>query len=276
MTSARNSRPDSPSAAGVKSAERALDLMEYLATRRTGATFPQISQDLSLPKSSLHGLLTTLVNRGWLYLDEESRRYRIGMRVWETAQSFGYLDNLAHHADRHLTAARDELDETVQLAVLDGIDNVYIAKVEADHPLRLVSRVGMRLPAYATGLGKVLLAGLEPADLHARLRGVTMRRFTEHTITSLELLEERIGEIRERGFGEDDGEYTPGVFCVAVPVRDASGRIVAAMSCSVPRARLTGGREHRDRLVNTLSRHAEGLSRELGWTGADRYAGIPS
>ncbi|WP_238007108.1 IclR family transcriptional regulator [Dactylosporangium sp. AC04546] len=265
MTATRSTSPNAQSAAGVKSAERALDLMEYLAAHRSGATFPQISQDLGFPKSSLHALLGTLVGRGWIYLDEERRLYRIGVRVWETAQSFAYLDSLAHRAEPHLRAARDQLNETVQLAVLDGIDNVYIAKVEADHPLRLVSRVGMRLPAYATGLGKVLLAFLDPADLKARLEGVAMRRFTQHTIATSQQLFERVKEIRERGFGEDDGEYTPGVFCVAVPVRDATGRVVAAMSCSIPRVRLGDGPAHRDHLVQTLTRHCDAMSRDLGW-----------
>ncbi|MFG2045579.1 IclR family transcriptional regulator, partial [Dactylosporangium sp. NPDC048998] len=205
--------------------------------------------------------------RGWIYLDEQRRRYRIGIRVWETAQSFAYLDNLAGRAEPHLRAARNELNETVQLAVLDGIDNIYIAKVEADHPLRLVSRVGMRLPAYATGLGKVLLAHLDQTDVEARLNGVTMRKFTQHTITTPQQLFDRIKEIRERGFGEDDGEYTPGVFCVAVPVRDATGRVVAAMSCSIPRVRLGEGPAHRDHLVNTLTRHCQAMSRDLGWQG---------
>ena len=267
MKSGQSTSQSSSSATGVKSAERALDLMEYLATRRSGATFPDIVADLGVPKSSLHGLLGTLVNRGWIYLDEESRRYRIGMRVWETAQSFVYLDSLVHRAEPHLRSARDELNETVQLAVLDGIDNVYVAKVEADHPLRLVSRVGMRLPAYATGLGKVLLAYVDPRDLAARFKGVTMQAFTPHTISTFEQLYERIQAIRECGFGEDDGEYTVGVFCVAVPVRDGSGRVVAAMSCSLPRVRLDGGLTHRDHLVSALTRHAAALSRDLGWLG---------
>ncbi|MER7282405.1 IclR family transcriptional regulator [Dactylosporangium sp. NPDC000244] len=267
MTATRDTSPNVQSTTGVKSAERALDLMEYLAAHRSGATFPQISQDLGFPKSSLHALLGTLVGRGWVYLDEERRRYRIGVRVWETAQSFDYLDSLARRAEPYLRAARDELNETVQLAVLDGIDNVYIAKVEADHPLRLVSRVGMRLPAYATGLGKVLLAHLDPADLRARLEGVSMRRFTQHTVATWQQLLERVQDIRERGFGEDDGEYTPGVFCVAVPVRDGTGRVVAAMSCSIPRVRLGEGPAHRDHLVNTLTRHCEAMSRDLGWRG---------
>ena len=162
-----------------------------------------------------------------------------------------------------LFRSRDELNETVQLAVLDGIDNVYVAKVEADHPLRLVSHVGSRLPAYATGLGKVLLAGLEPGEVRKRMTGTAFTRFTERTITSLDVLEQRLAEIRAKGYGEDEGEYTPGVYCVAVPVTAQDGGPIAAMSCSIPSARMIGEEEQRDRLVQSLSRHAAALSRQL-------------
>ena len=146
------------------------------------------------------------------------------MRVWQVAQNFAYVDSLAQLARKHLTAARDELNETVQLAVLNGINNVYVAKVEADHPLRLVSQVGSRLPAYATGLGKVLLSGLEPTELRRRMTGTTVKHFTERTITSPDVLEQRLAEIRAKGYGEDEGEYTPGVYCVAVPVGASAAR----------------------------------------------------
>ncbi|HUZ55296.1 MAG TPA: IclR family transcriptional regulator [Streptosporangiaceae bacterium] len=259
---APDAQAESP-AAGVKSARRVLDVLEFIASRPGGASFPVLAEQLKLPKSSLHSLLLTLTAGGWIYLDEPSRQYRLGLRLWQVAQNFVYVDSLAQMARNHLTAARDELNETVQLAVLDGIDNVYIAKVEADHPLRLVSRVGSRLPAYATGLGKVLLSGLEPAELRRRMAGTTITRFTERTITSLPVLEQRLAEIRANGYGEDEGEYTPGVYCVAVPVRGRDGALIAAMSCSIPSARMVGDGEHRDRLVQSLSKHATALSRDL-------------
>lgn len=260
--------PQNELSGGVKSAGRVLDVVEFLASQPGGASFPVLGEQLSLPKSSLHSLLATLTARGWIYLDESSRRYRLGLRVWQVAQNFVYLDSFAHLARKHLTAARDELNETVQLAVLDGIDNVYIAKVEADHPLQLVSHVGSRLPAYATGLGKVLLADLEPAELRKRMNGVTIERFTERTITDLDALEKLLAEIRVQGYGEDEGEYTLGVYCAAVPVPGPDGRVTAAMSCSIPSARIADQVECRDRLVGSLRKHAAALSRDLAGSGS--------
>ena len=255
--------PEKGPGLGVKSARRVLDVVEFIASRPSGASFPLLAKQLKLPKSSLHQLLLTLTDRGWVHLDETSRQYRLGLRVWQVAQNFDYLDSLARIAHIHLTAARDEVNETVQLAVLDGIDNVYIAKVEADHPLRLVSHVGSRLPAYATGLGKVLLAGLEPGELRRRMAEAAFTQFTERTIASLPVLEQRLAEIRVNGYGEDEGEYTPGVYCVAVPVRGQNGTIIAAMSCSIPSARIDSKAEQRDRLVLSLQQHASALSRDL-------------
>jgi DNA-binding IclR family transcriptional regulator len=248
---------------GVKSARRVLELLEYLAESPSGATFPQLIDAFGLPKSSLHGLLGTLVSQGWLYVDEASREYRIGLRAWQVAQSFSRLDLLAQVAHRHLEAVRDELNETVQLAVLEGTDNIYVAKVESDHPLRLVSHVGARLPAYATGLGKVLLAYLDPAELRRRMATVKIEPFTAHTVRTLKALERGLAEIRSRGYGEDEGEYTVGVYCLAVPVVGANGETIAAMSCSVPSARFRGTSRERDALLQALLQNAKALSDEL-------------
>jgi IclR family KDG regulon transcriptional repressor len=262
-TRAEHDPPGDSSPSRVKSAHRVLDVLEFIASKPGGVSFTVLSEQLALPKSSLHYLLLTLSTRGWIYLDEPSRQYQLGLRVWQVAQNFAWLETLAQLAHQHLTAARDELNETVQLAVLDGLENVYVAKVEADHPLQLVSRVGSRLPAYATGLGKVLLAGLEPAELSRRTSGTTFTQFTDRTTTSVPALEKQLAQIRAKGYGEDEEEYTPGVYCVAVPVRGQDGSIIAAMSCSIPGARIVHDGEQRDRLVQSLSKHANALSRRL-------------
>jgi DNA-binding IclR family transcriptional regulator len=249
-----------PESTGVKSAGRVLDVLEHLAAAPDGVSFPALCAELQVPKSSLHALLATLADRGWVYLHHSTRQYRIGVRAWQAGRSFSGLDALAQLAQPSLEAASAELNETVQLAVLDGVDNVYVAKVDSDHPLQLVSRVGSRLPAYATGLGKVLLADLAPDELRRRMRGVEFQRFTDRTITDLGALERALVEARANGFAQDEGEYTTGVFCVAVPIVDATGTVVAAMSCSVPSPRFDGTDRARAALIATLSQHGAALS----------------
>jgi DNA-binding IclR family transcriptional regulator len=133
------------------------------------------------------------------------------------------------------------INETVQLASLDGLENVYLAKVDSSHPLRLQSEVGRRLYSHATGLGKVLLAHLAYDDLIGRLATTTLPHFTSNTVTDPERLLEELARVRERGFAIDAEEYTPGLCCVAVPVHHSSGRVIAAISFSLPLTRADMG-----------------------------------
>jgi IclR family transcriptional regulator, KDG regulon repressor len=155
------------------------------------------------------------------------------------------------------------LNETVQLAVLDGVENVYLDKLESTKALKLVSRVGSRLPAYATGLGKTLLAFLDPEDRAARLAQLELRPFTERTIHELPALEAELRAIRERGYGTDKGEYTVGVSCIAAPIRNRYGTVVAAVSASLPDVRATD--PVMDLVRQEVMAEAEQMSRDLGY-----------
>jgi DNA-binding IclR family transcriptional regulator len=227
---------DAASAKAVKSADRALAILEYLA-REGQASFGAIVRDLGLPLSSAHQLLQTILSRGFIELDESTRLFSLGFRLWEVAQSYAMTDDLVSLAQPLMEQLTSITTETVQLARLEGVDNVYLAISESPHPMKLVSSVGKRLAAHATGLGKVLLAGLDADELDRRLSGITLARFTERTITDRTALLAELKRVRSRGFGYDNEEYVIGCRCVAAPVRDASGQVVAAMSVSVPTPR---------------------------------------
>jgi DNA-binding IclR family transcriptional regulator len=238
-------------------------VINLLTRHRNGATFAEICEALDMPKSSAHALLRTMVEQSYLMLDPTSRRYQVGVRLWEAGQAYLGGLNLPVVSRPYMEQARDLLGETVQMAILDGIENVYVAKVEADQRLVLQSHVGSRLPAYATGLGKVLLSGLDDEEVRSRFAGVTFERFTDRTITDIEGLIERLHVVRKNGYGTDDGEYTAGVVCVAVPVRDHTGRVAAAMSVSVPDVRSSEdtSRHH----LEVLTQQAQRLSQMLGY-----------
>jgi IclR family KDG regulon transcriptional repressor len=252
-------------AESVKSAERALRIIELLTV--AGATeFTEIAARLDLPKSSAHYLLATMRDGGFLDFDAGSRRYTVGPRLWEAGQAYIRDLDVARLARPHLELARDELGETVQLAVLDGLDNVYVGKAETDHALQLVSKIGSRLPAYATGLGKVLLAGLAPEEFERRLDGTRLERFTPTTITDLEELRRELARIRRRGYALDRGEYASGVFCIAAPIDNAVGTI-AAMSVSIPNVRVTPA--VRRSAIDSITGRARELSAQLSTRRAD-------
>ncbi|MGH3746506.1 MAG: IclR family transcriptional regulator, partial [Micromonosporaceae bacterium] len=178
QSESREQRGDS-----VKSALRALKILELLVQRESAMTFVQIGEALGYPKSSLHGLLRTLVETGWAQFDPDARRYSLGIRTLEAGNVYTRSLGLVDRARPFMERVRDEVDETVQLAVLDGRHNVYIAKVDGRQALTLASAVGRRLPAHATGLGKVLLADLSAKELDARLGGESLENYTSHTIT---------------------------------------------------------------------------------------------
>lgn len=253
-------------AESIKSADRALDLLEAVAAHPGGLTFTEVVDTLGWPRSSTHGLLATLTRRGFLVLDEPSRRYAVGVRAWEVGRSFLGGEDLATLARPAMQALRDDLNETVQLAVLDGRENVYVAKVDSSHPLALVSRVGARLPAHVTGVGKMMLSALPDDAVEALFEEVELRAYTPQSITDVRSLVAELRAIRDRGYSMDRGEFTRGVFCVAFPVRDSGGTTVAAVSVTVPDARVT------DDLIERMRIGSQGcvekISARLGWSGS--------
>ena len=199
-----------------------------------------------------------MAERRHLEFDPHRQAYRIGVRLWEAGQAFNSGVDVAQIAMPQLQSVRDRLGETVQLAVLDGVDNIYIAKVDARHALKLDSFVGARLPAYATGIGKVLLAGLDE-----RFRDVKLMQYTDDTITDIGTLRQVLRTIRQQGFATDNGEYTLGVCCWAVPILDVGGKVAVAISTSIPSARLSDGFE--ETALAFLREAADQISAQLGY-----------
>jgi DNA-binding IclR family transcriptional regulator len=249
----------------VKSARRALMVLELLTAMEAGLTFTEIHKALELPRSSMSGLLRTLVESGWARYQSETRRYTLGIRTLQAGNAYSRSFDLVDRAKPVMIEIRDRTEETVQLAVLDGRYNVYLAKVDGFQLLRLASEVGRALPAHATALGKVLLAGLAPTACDELLANVRLERLTDRTITNQAVLMQELAEIRRVGYGLDSEEYTLGLRCIAVPIHDARAATVAAMSVSVPTIRFD--RTQADRALAALLNGAERLSSALGFTG---------
>jgi IclR family KDG regulon transcriptional repressor len=250
-----------PAGTAVKSADRVLQIFDLIAAKGP-LTFSEVVAELELPASSTHNLLKTLTRRSYLFLDPEGRRYHLGLRLWEVAQAYAASDSLPRLAQPIMDRVVEETGETVQLSRLDGIENVYLAISESPQPIKLVSAVGKRLYAHATGLGKVLLAGLPEAEVRRRLAHATLPRLTANTIVDPEALLLALREIRARGYATDDEEYVIGCRCVAMPIRDARGSVVAAMSVSIPTPRFS--EELVERIHHALAGAVEELSSRLG------------
>lgn len=221
----------------VKSADRALTVVEFVAGKGS-ASFTEILEGLSLPRSSAHGLLNTLCAAGWLDHNSSNKQYSLGLRAWQVGQLYTGHQTLANVAKPVMDRLSTSLGETVQLALLDGVENVYIAISQASGGMRLGSSVGMRLLAHATGIGKALLSMLEPDEARRRLDAVALPRLTEKTVTDVGALTRLVAGARESGFALDDEEYLEGCRCVAVPLTSkAGGGMYSALSITMPTAR---------------------------------------
>lgn len=237
MTPMSEPRAEPAADGAVKSADRALAILDVIG-QRGALKFTELIGVLGLPRSSAHGLVQTLLSRGWLEQSPSTRELSLGLRVWELGQHYAGHQDLLGAAKPVMDALALEVGETVQLARLDGLENVYIAISESPQPMRLASSVGLRLPSHATGIGKALLSQLEPDEVKRRLAGAHLEAFTAHTISDPEELVAVIDRVRVEGFGEDNQEYQLGCRCVAVPLQlstPTSGTpMVTALSVTAP------------------------------------------
>lgn len=251
----------------VPAVARALDILGLFLDSRS-LSVPEISDRLGLPRSSAHELTNTLVAAGFLSpVGSQSHRFVLGLRVFELGSSFAASLDLIREGAAVLREVADACDETTQLAVIEDNDVVYIAKADCSHVVRLVSAVGIRLPAHLTALGKMLLSAISDEMVISRYgKAGTMPGMTPNSITSLERLLVELAEVRGRGLAFDDCESNLDVRCVAAPVYDHDGEMVAAMSVAVPVTRM--GPERQARLAELVRKGAESLSYRLGYRPA--------
>ncbi|MDA8289280.1 MAG: IclR family transcriptional regulator [Actinomycetota bacterium] len=255
----------------VKSAARTLELVEYLARSGGMHSLRDLHEIFGHPKSSLHALLRTLADAGWVEVDRTGTLYGLGLRALLVGMSYIDGDDAVVSAAGTLNWLAAESTETVHMARLDGRDVVYLATRDASHELRVISRIGHRLPAHATGLGKALLAERSDEEL-MELLPARLEALTPSTITDRSALLEDLAETRQRGYALDRQENTIGVRCMGIALHTTAGVPRDAVSLSVPIGRIEQGRERE--LTALLLRAKESIERE-GWrTGtAARAAG---
>ncbi|MDQ0219422.1 IclR family transcriptional regulator [Peribacillus cavernae] len=248
----------------VKSAQRVLSTLEILAQNPIGLNFTDLLGELEIPKSSLHQLLNTLVETRMIQFESESKKYILGVRIWEIAMEYTNRLSISQVAQPFIEHLRDTYDETVQMAILDGTDVVYVAKMKSKRPVQLASQVGSRLPAYVTGIGKALLACVSSPQIEKMYPNTNLPSFTDNTITTREELIRVLQATKKRGYARDLGEYSPEIRCVAVPILSFGNVPVAAISFSVLEEQASDEKEAI--LTRGLLECAESLSLRLGAT----------
>lgn len=249
---------------GVKSAERALELLALIAReegRNNVVTQASLRELTGLPRSSLHALLVSLVDSGFVEISEDS--YRVGMRAFEVGNVWASGLDVIRVAKPVLSQLVKSYGHTANLGVLDEREVVYLLKVDAPSPIRLVSEQGKRLPAHSTALGKALLSQLEESELEELYRDHELVPVTGRTITEQSELFEQIAEVRATGVATEFGESTPDVRCWASLVRGGSGAVVGAISVSA--ITLQGESLGAEEIIEAVSRAADEISAGLGF-----------
>jgi IclR family KDG regulon transcriptional repressor len=248
----------------VQSVDRALDILESFDFNEEELGVTELAHKLNLHKNNVFRLLATLEVRGYIEQDRKSGNYRLGIKTFEIANVFLHHLGLRRQARPILEELVNKCDETANLAILDGSDVIYILMHETSQTVRIVLRLGQRLPAHCTAAGKAQLA-FESADrLQLLFKDTPLRKLTENTIVRPEALREHLREVAKVGFALDNEEFELGVRCLAAPVRDYSHKVVASVGLSGPLSRFSMERIEKE-LVPLVKEAGEKISERLGY-----------
>jgi IclR family pca regulon transcriptional regulator len=259
------SGPTERDGAFVQSLERGL-----LVIRALNAPEPRALSDVaratSISRAAARRFLLTLEQLG--YVRQTSGRFALTPRVLELGYAYLSSLTLPEVAQPHLQRLVEQVQESSSVSVLDGDDVVYVARVPTRRIMSVTISVGTRFPAYATSMGRVLLAGLPDDEVDAKLARADLRKLTARTITSVDDLRDEIERVRRQGYAIVDEELEAGLRSIAAPVRDAAGAVSAAVNLSAQASRTTVA-DMKRRLLPRLRETAAAIERDLG-AGAAR------
>ncbi|MDY4610217.1 MAG: IclR family transcriptional regulator [Sphaerochaetaceae bacterium] len=245
----------------ISSVVRTITILERLA-RHKSINLEQLAKETELPKATLLRFLSTLASLGYVYRDPGDR-YSLTLKMFSVgSHGLEHLDliNLAQPIAELLC---ENLGETVHMGILEDDHAVYVLKKESSYTLRMYSRVGKMIPLYCTAIGKILLSDMSEQEVEEYLAGRQLKPFTPKTLRTPEAVKAELAAIRARGWAMDDEEHEQGIMCIGAPVRDYTGKVIAAMSVSWPLFRFE--RKGFDLTVEMIKQACGRLSELLGW-----------
>jgi len=244
----------------IRSVDKAFKILDLLASA-SEMSLGEIAKEMNSPKPTIHALLSTMKEFRCVEQSDEGK-YRLGIHLFELGSTRANQWGFMKVSVPYLKKLQEIVDETVQLVVFDEGEVLYLYKRESRQSLRIVSEVGMRLPAHCTAVGKVLLSFLSDEQMEEIVQKRGLKSFTKNTITSLENLRKELLIIRSQGYGVDNEEVMEGLRCVAAPIVRPDGTAEAAVSISGPIVRLRG--EKLDYSIKNLLESVKEISVALG------------
>ena len=261
VTGSDDLTPRARSADHVQSLERGLAVIRAFDAEHRELGLSEVARITGLSRAAARRFLLTLVSLG--YVHQVDGRFSLRPRVLELG--YAYLSGLSlpEVAQPHMETLVATVNESSSVSVLDDLDIVYVARVPTRRIMSITLAVGTRLPAFATSMGRVLLAALPPAELDQRLSRIDFRPLTPHTVRDVGALRDVLARAREDGYAAVDQELEEGLRSLAVPIRDSGGVAIAALNVSVHATRGTMAGLRRD--VLPLARQAaQAIEEDLG------------
>jgi DNA-binding IclR family transcriptional regulator len=220
----------------IHSVEKAFFLLEVLAKNGLELGVIELCRKTGLAKGTIHRLLGTLKNLGYIDQNPANRKYRLTIKILKLG--FPVADNIGiSHLTPYMKILSQKFNETVNLAVMDGDEILYIHSNGGDNTLKFDLKIGSHQPAYCAALGRILLAYLPDEEIDRFLQRIELKAYTPFTITDKNKLKDELKNIKKKGYAFIKDEYMLGVFCVAVPIKNYQGDICVGMSFSIPTAR---------------------------------------
>jgi IclR family transcriptional regulator, KDG regulon repressor len=246
----------------LSSIRRALQILQTFSAERPEMGVTEVSRFLGVHKSSISRIIGTLASEGFLEKNPETGRYRLGLKLLDLGDRVLGRYDLRNDAAPFMEELAQKTREIIHLSILDKNQIVYLDKKGEGQALTVGTKIGGRNPAHASSMGKVLLSGLPSHELMEALSMGPLLPRTPSTITKIPDLLKELDKVKRQGFAIDNEESFPGIRCVAAPVYDRTGKIVASLSVTAPKQRMGQQRlrEVRERVIAA----ARSISRRLG------------
>ena len=249
----------------IQSVDRALRILDIISDAEDGLTLAQIAQMIELPKSTVHGLVSTLRDHRYIKQSDEDGRYLMGMKLFEMGTKAARSWDIRDAAKPAMRWLSKEFGETVHLGCEDNGEVLYLDKIAADSLITIVSDIGARLPMHCSGIGKALLAHKSDSEINRYIFNKGLIPLTGRTITNKDAFLAELEKVKEQGFAIDDGEIMEGLRCVGAPIFDTDGLVRYAISVSGQVKDIYGKRL--ERLIIETKRAAKEISYALEKAG---------
>ncbi|WP_134703775.1 IclR family transcriptional regulator [Ammoniphilus sp. YIM 78166] len=247
----------------IQAVERALDILDLFKEHETELKITDISQRMNLNKSTVHSLLKTLQVRGYIEQNTKNGRYKLGLKLFERGNFVIHGMDIQKISKSYLVELSRKSGKTTHLAVLDGKEVVYMDQVEGTMEVMLYSRIGSRFPVHCTAAGKVLVAFRIPEERSKILDGYVYQKLTGNTVLSEEEFLQELNHVCEVGYAIDNQENEPSIYCIAVPIRDWNGEVIAAIGMSTLVSRVDDHKLHE--LLKLFIKAGEQISAQMGY-----------